>query len=264
MVTQSVDDTQVVVETPPESPPVAEAQLVGEAAPSTAAPTSPEAPPPSGAPAEATGPYDLPPDFDTPQAPGAPPPGLTDIEAQELAYYRRRNQEWSLQEQERNLDNYYQQAVQYYTNPANGFNYDEQTVQAVAQVHRQERAGALQREVQYRAEAQAATRSQQEAQQVARQFNINPALLAGFQRREDMVRHAAVVRHYGDYRKTTDARLSALEKRRVPEQQFAGGGTGGIPPATADNIDRLWFEFETQHPGQANPYEKAYRKAMER
>jgi hypothetical protein len=59
-----------------------------------------------------------------------------------------------------------------------------------------------------------------------------------------------------------EQRIATLEKGRVPAQRVdSGNGSRASNVAlTSDNIDRLWFEFETQHPGQNNPYDEAYRK----
>lgn len=229
----STEPTQAVqvLETP--AAPVAGAQtqapVIGATPP---APTGTPAPQPSPTPdAPPTGPYDLPSDFKAPQPAQSPQGPITDAERQQLDYYRYREQQNTVREQESLLDRYEQQAVQHYiTNE----NYDDQTARLIAKAHRSERAAALQREMAFRAESQASQQVQQDAMAVARQFNVNPAVLAGFTRREDMARHAAVVRHYGDYRKSIEARMAALEKARVPDQQFPGGGSAGTP-----NLDYL-------------------------
>ena len=202
--------------------------------PQTAAQAAPSTPP------AVQVPYELPADFQRP-GPGDMPQGvITDPERLQLDYYRRREQEFSVRDQERNLDNYQQQAYQHYINPANGYNFDEQTAQQIAQVHRQERAGALQREIALRAEFQASQRGQQEAQEVAKQYNINPAALVGVTGRENMVKFAGLVRYMGEERRKTEARLAALEKGRVPEQQFASGSTAGMA-INNDNGDVAWL-----------------------
>ena len=231
----SGDGAQVATQPAPAAPPVSAPNIVEtltQLRPSTPdvapAPQTAAQPAPSTPPAP-QGPYELPADFQRPSPGEMPQGGITDPERLQLDYYRRREQEFSARDQERNLDNYQQQAYQYYMNPANGYNYDEQTAQAIAQVHRQERAGALQRELAIRAEFQAAQRGQQEAQEVAKQYNINPSALAGVTGRENMVKFAGLVRYMGEERRKTEARLAALEKGRVPEQQFASGaGQGGV------------------------------------
>ena len=60
----------------------------------------------------------------------------------------------------------------------------------------------------------------------------------------------------------TDKRVAAVEKARVPEQTFASGGQGDA--VTSDNIDRLFVQYETEHPGNtSNPFEARYRRFLE-
>ena len=42
-----------------------------------------------------------------------------------------------------------------------------------------------------------------------------------------------------------------------------GGGAGG-ETVTRDNIDKLWMDYETQHPGAPNPYDRQYRAMLGR
>lgn len=219
MVTPSVPDT--TPSSPAGSPPAEAAQLglspgASVDAPASAAPIgAPVAPPPPPAP------YDLPAEFLVSQAPSVPQGPLSDPERQQFEYYQQREQQNSLRDQERNLADYEQQAEQHYLREG----YDETTAKLAAQIHRAERQGYLARELEYRASSQAQQRVSQDMMAVAKQYNVNPSVLAGFIRREDMVRHAALVRYVGEYGK----RIAALEKGRVPEQQFAGGGAGATP-----------------------------------
>ena len=206
-------------------------------------------------PAASDRPYELPADFQAPQAPLTPQGTITDPERIQLEYFRRREQEHSLQDQERALDDYQNKATQFYINEGQ----DETTAKLLAQAHRTERQASLSRELALRADMQAQQRVSQEAMEVARQFNVNPSVLAGFQRREDMARYAGLVRYFGDYRKNTEQRLAALEKARVPDQPFAGGGgTGGVvgksygdrlkdtgPQPTAAERDRMTAKYLT-------------------
>ena len=191
---------------------------------------------------------------------------ITDPERLQLDYYRRQEQQWTARDAERNLDDYQQRAVQHYMDPANGFNFDQDTAQAVARELRQVRGEALQREIAVRAEFQAAQRGQQEAQQVARQYNIKPSALAGITGRENMEKFAGFVRYMGEYRQKTEARLASLEKRGIPEQTFAGGGGSQGQVPTADNIASLWMNYErqaaTDPSAGPNPYEAQYRKSL--
>jgi hypothetical protein len=241
--------TQIRDNAPVETPPAAPAPVAA----------TPEAP------QSAPRPYDLPADFKNP-GPTSPALGIiTDPDRLELEYHRRQQEVNSAQDQERNLDTYYQQAVQYYMNPAYGFNYDEQTAQAVAQAHRQERGQSLQREIGLRTEHHATQRAHSETQEVARQFNINPSALAGITGRENMVKYAGLIRYVGEKDKKNDARFAALEKRSIPEQPFAGGGGQG-QVATSDNIESLWLAYErhsAQNPNAApNPYDAQYRRSV--
>lgn len=115
--------------------------------------------------------------------------------------------------------------------------------------------------MQLRSTLQMQQRTSQDAIEVARHFNVNPNVLAGFQRREDMMRHAAVVKYLGDYRQSTEKRLAALEKKSVPDQHFAGGGTQGELP-TGSNLYQQWMAHEQQYPDRPNPFDAAYRKSI--
>lgn len=233
--------------------PAPAAVTVGSGTTSAPLPTSPVIPAtsdPSAAPTSPPAPYDLPADFQAPMAPSVPTGPLGDIERQQLDYYRRREQENALQDQVRFLDEYEQKSFRYYVDREAQ---DETTARLLATVHRTERQAALQREIELRGTFQAQQRVSQAATQVAKEFNVNPRLLAGFQRPEDMARHAAVIRAFGDYRNTTEKRLAALEKARVPDQTFLSGGgqaadaggsyaerlKSGKPLPTAAEIDRM-------------------------
>lgn len=237
-----------VGQTPPSTP-------EGQATPPAV--TTPGAPAAPSIPSAPQRPYDLPSEFKEPQTPTIQQGPITDVERQQLEYYRSREQQNSLREQERTLEDYEQQATRFYIQEG----HDEQTARLVAQAHRTERQASLQRELELRGTLQARQRAAQDAVDVARQFNVNPRVLGGFTRREDMMRHAAVVKLFGEYRLTTEQRLAALEKGRVPEQQFAGGGAGvsgpgissyvqslkdGKAPPTAAEIDRITAGYSTR------------------
>jgi len=229
-----------VVETP-SAPPSAEVLLDVPLSPAPQAPpgTVPTTAAPVPTPAPAPSPYELPPDFQAQSTPPAQGP-ITDAERQELVYRRQRDQEYRQQAQGQSLDRYYQQAVQFYTSDAGG-GLDQQTAQLIANAHRQEREAALEREMGLRTELQGTLRANQETQEVARQFNVNPSALSGIQGRGNQERYAALLKYIGDYRRTTESRLTALEKGRVPEGHFAsGGGQGDV--VTSDNIDELYSQ----------------------
>ena len=108
------------------------------------------------------------------------------------------------------------------------------------------------------AQQQEAQVRQRYAESVGQKHGVAPGLLMG----------ATSVPHMEEIaqRILLQRRVEVLERKQVPAQTFnnsAGSPAGGIQ-ATADNIDKLWFDFETQHPGQNNPHDAAYRKAMTR
>lgn len=61
-----------------------------------------------------------------------------------------------------------------------------------------------------------------------------------------------------------EARLKALERNQVPAQTLdaSNGSRAGNIVVTNDNIDKLWVDHETQHPGTPNPYDVPYRKFL--
>jgi len=84
----------------------------------------------------------------------------------------------------------------------------------------------------------------------------------------------ASMRHYAEqYANTTGPQareLTALKKEfadfksqilksGVPAQTFNQPGGAGGQRVTSENIDKLYVDFMTEHPGQNNPYETRYR-----
>jgi len=96
------------------------------------------------------------------------------------------------------------------------------------------------------------------AEYLGQKYKVSPALLMDGTSGEHMEDIAQ--------RMLLEQRIAALEKSRVPAQRVDSGNSsrGSNVALTADNIDKLWFDFETQHPGQNNPYDAAYRKSMAR
>ena len=111
------------------------------------------------------------------------------------------------------------------------------------------------------AQQQEAQDKQMAAEIVGKKYSVAPGLLMGATSGPHMEEIAQRIK--------LEERIKALEQKQVPQvpaQIFnnpTGSPAGGIQ-ATGDNIDKLWFDYETQHPGQNNPYEAAYRKAMTR
>jgi len=96
------------------------------------------------------------------------------------------------------------------------------------------------------------------AEDAGRKYKVSPALLMSGNSVEHMEEIAQRI--------LLEQRIAALEKGRVPAQKVdSGNGSRASNVAlTPDNIDKLWFDYETQHPGAANPHDAAYRKSMER
>jgi len=92
------------------------------------------------------------------------------------------------------------------------------------------------------------------AEYVGQKYKVSPALLMDGTSGDHMESIAELI--------LVKQRITALEKGRVPAQRVdSGNGSRASNVAlTADNIDKLWFDHETQHPGQNNPYDEAYRK----
>jgi len=96
------------------------------------------------------------------------------------------------------------------------------------------------------------------AEHVGKKYNVPPTALMAGTSGEHMETIAQLILIRND--------IEVLKKGRVPAQKVdSGNGSRASNVAlTADNIDKLWFDHETQHPGAANPYDAVYRKSMER
>ena len=115
---------------------------------------------------------------------------------------------------------------------------------------------------QIRAEQQLLHDKQAVAAWVAKEYSVDPSLLMTANSGEEMEAIAQREKRYAAQEK----RLQALEQGQVKPQRLnaANGSRAGSVTVTADNIDGLWFDYETQHPGQTNPYDAAYRKVLGR
>jgi len=96
------------------------------------------------------------------------------------------------------------------------------------------------------------------AEFVGRKFKVDPRLLMTGTSGEHMETIAEMI--------VMRKRIEVLEKGQVPAQKMDGANSARASnvAVTADNIDKLWFDFEVQHPGQTNPYDAAYRKVAGR
>ena len=115
---------------------------------------------------------------------------------------------------------------------------------------------------QIRAEQQLAQDKQAAAAWVAKEYGVDAGLLMTGNSGEEMIVIAQREQRYAAQEK----RLQALEQGRVQPQRLnaANGSRAGSVTVTNANIDGLWFDYETQHPGQPNPYDAAYRKVLGR
>ena len=192
-----------------------------------------DTPAPTEAPETTETPETPPPTYELPQEavytpPERPTGAITDPERVRLEYYERQSQENAVANSARSLDEYQRQAYDYYLNTEG---LDTDTAARLANAHRSERSTAMERELQITNAQRAREGIQTDAVDVARRFNVNPAMLTNFTRKEDMERYAQLA----SYMAQQDKRISAVEQSRVPEQQFAGNGaTAG--PGSADQI----------------------------
>ena len=64
------------------------------------------------------------------------------------------------------------------------------------------------------------------------------------------------------------SRADELYKEKMRETGVhtmdSGGSTGAPPAPTPDKLDKLWVDFERQHPGEKNPYDADYRRLLSR
>ena len=192
-----------------------------------------DTPAPTEAPETTETPETPPPPYELPQEavytpPERPTGAITNQERIRLEYYERQAQENAVANSARSLDEYQRQAYDYYLNTEG---LDTDTAARLANAHRSERSTAMERELQITNAQRAREGIQTDAVDVARRFNVNPAMLTNFTREEDMERYAQLA----SYMAQQDKRISAVEQSRVPEQQFAGNGaTAG--PGSADQI----------------------------
>lgn len=192
-----------------------------------------DTPAPTEAPETTETPETPPPPYELPQEavytpPERPTGAITNQERIRLEYYERQAQENAVANSARSLDEYQRQAYDYYLNTEG---LDTDTAARLANAHRSERSTAMERELQITNAQRAREGIQTDAVDVARRFNVNPAMLTNFTRKEDMERYAQLA----SYMAQQDKRISAVEQSRVPEQQFAGNGaTAG--PGSADQI----------------------------
>ncbi len=91
------------------------------------------------------------------------------------------------------------------------------------------------------------------AQFYGKQYKVDPSALISLDSPEAMEREAKWIVAWN----TNDKRMTAVERSKVPDQQFAGGGQGDA--VTSENIDALWVEHERAHPNSNNPFEARYR-----
>lgn len=201
-----------------------------ETPPTPVAEESTPAPEPTSE-SEPPSPYELPPEAAyQPQQPQGP---LSDPEREQLAYYRQRERDYQVSDQQRALDQYHQQAFNYYVNQG----YDEQTAQLVADARREERGIALEDRRQILQEQQVRDAQQRATQDVGNRFGVNPSALQGFQRVEDMERHASLLKAYGDRDREYQQRFKSLEENRVSEQTYDGGGPSSGGPTGIDELE---------------------------
>ena len=113
---------------------------------------------------------------------------------------------------------------------------------------------------QIRADQQLAQDKQAAAAWVAKEYGVDQSLLMTGNSGEEMVAIAQREQRYAAQEK----RIQTLEQGRVQPQRLnaPNGSRAGSITVSTDNIDKVWYDYETEHPGQPNPYEDIYRKFL--
>ena len=242
MVTQAApaDLTQPVVESQPLAPPIELAP-----APATTAATPPVL-------------TDI-----IPPALTAPPQGLRpDTSASELATLRRQLADVEAQRQAEATTARLTEESRQVQRDALGRGLSEEDANWMAQRHYTLAQQVHQERESVRVQQQIMQGKINAAVALAGEYGISPSMLMD-------ANSPAEMRAIGEREKryaAQEERLKKLEQGRVQPQSLnaaSGSGAAGVN-ATVDNIDKLWFDYETQHPGSVNPYEAAYRKLVYR
>lgn len=253
VIENTISDPEAVIETAPAA--VELPAEPGEDAPVVAAPPpAPEAPETP----EVTIPFNVPESLrpKEPEAPGGQTAGEVEALRNENTELRRGQAETlRIQAQNKNATSIQDLTQQY----INLYSLDETTAKFTAtQVINERQQGEANL-------AQAEVREQTEigrrnaAQHYGNQYSVDPSALINLDSPGAMEREAKWI----VYASTNDKRVTAVERARVPDQHFASGGQGDA--VTSDNIDALYIQHETEHPGNtSNPYEARYRTFLAR
>ena len=214
-----------------------------EATPET--PTAPETP-------EVTIPFSVPDSLKTPEP--ETPGGLTPAEVETLqsenaALRRGQAETQRIQAQNQNATSV-QELTQKYINT---FQMDETTARFAATEVINERQQGEAKLAQSEVKGQIEVGRRNAAQHYGNQYKVDPSALIGLDSPEAMEREAKWIVAWN----TNDKRVAAVERSKVPDQDFAGGGSGDS--VTSDNIDALYIQYEAAHPNGNNPYEARYR-----
>ena len=94
-----------------------------------------------------------------------------------------------------------------------------------------------------------------------RVYGVDPTLLMVANTPQDMQAIGEREKRYA----AQEVRLKALEQGRVQPQTLdsSNGSRAGSVVPTRDNIDKLWLDYERDHPGMSNPFEAQYRKFLQ-
>lgn len=138
----------------------------------------------------------------------------------------------------------------------NLYNMDEQSARIAATRVLQERQRGEDRHAEAEANYQSEVNRRQAAQSVGKEFNVDPSTLMELNSTEAMKREAKWIQ----YVNTNNERVTAVERKLVPDQNFADGGQG-TQSVNSDNIDALYLEWENKNtdPTLVNPFEARYR-----
>lgn len=98
------------------------------------------------------------------------------------------------------------------------------------------------------------------AVQLGKEYGVSADLLMSGNTPQDMRAIGEREKRYA----TQEARIKALEQKQVPAQALdaSNGSRAGGVVASGDTIDKLWVDYDRDHPGALNPYDAQYRKLV--
>ena len=100
------------------------------------------------------------------------------------------------------------------------------------------------------------------AAQIGRQYGVDASLLMTANSPDEMRMVAEREKRYAGLERD----IQTLKRGQVPAQTLNAGNGSRAGAITVDgqNIDKLWLDYERQHPNGTNPYEVQYRNFLSR